>query len=119
MSFIKKGVTRIVFLLGPIVIKVPRFGLGSLSQGHINFLRGCLANWNERLIYRYTKSLLLAPTFWCSWFGLIQIQKRVKPLNRELLKNEEKTMRKFCSDIKSSNFGIDEGRRLVCVDYGD
>lgn len=118
MSFIKKGITRCVFLIGPIVIKFPKFGLGSLSQGHINFLKGCVANWNERLVYRYTKSLLLAPTLWCSWFGLIQIQKRVKLLDRELTKAEKKTMQKFCSDIKSSNFGIYKGR-LVCIDYGD
>lgn len=113
-----RGVTRLVFVFRHFVIKVPR-----LNYGHTNFLCGCLSNWKERQFYKNFKNLpdygnLIIPTLWCSWFGLISIQKRALKLNRELTLEEIKKFSKVCTDIKSANFGIYNGN-LVCIDYGE
>ena len=119
----KIGITRFVFLIGSFAIKIPRFSLKMTNYGHSNFLQGCLANWKERMNYIYFKSIpeiqpLMVPSIWCSWFGLIQVQRRAEPLRRELTKVEANIMSKICTDLKSVNFGIYEGN-LVCLDYGD
>lgn len=105
--------------MGSIAIKIPRFSF----KNHTNFLYGCLSNWKERQFYRDFKDIsgfgdLVVPSLWCSWFGLIQIQRRSKQLGRELTIDEIELMKPICSDIKECNFGIYKGR-LVCLDYGD
>ena len=71
-----RGATRLVFVFKHFVIKIPR-----LNYGHTNFLHGCLSNWKEREFYKNFKNIptthkdLIIPTFWCSWFGLFQIQR--------------------------------------------
>ena len=116
----KKGVTRIVILTKNYAIKIPNF----LYQ-HNHFLQGCYANWSERMLYKMWKDYtdepnlreLIAPSYFCSWFGLIQIQKRVALLNRDLTKGEKKKFKIVAStDLKKENFGILDGR-IVCVDY--
>lgn len=118
MVFKNNGVTRLVFLVGNIAIKIPNF-----TCQHSHFLKGCVANWNERL---YTKSFKglpefldkVSPTLFCSWFGLISIQKRVVILDRHLKDHEKHYFRNQTTDIKKENFGYLKGK-LVCIDYGN
>lgn len=116
---IKHGTNRIVILVGGIAIKVPH-----LFNGHYNFLIGCEANYGER---RYCKMMLgvynnrfydlVAPSMFCSWFGLIQIQRRCV-VNTVPLSN--KKLAKFDNvrngETKAQNFGYYKGK-LVCLDY--
>lgn len=113
------GVTRIVILIGKYAIKVPNF-----TYSHDNFLKGCSANWNERAFCRMFKNTTgteiyhrVAPSYFCSWFGLIQIQARCNPYADSLSKTAlEYLFNQVCTDIKSDNIGIYKGR-LVCFDY--
>lgn len=118
---IRSGVTRNVLVLGKYVIKFPTF------RSHNLFLNGCYSNHSERnfckLWCNYEGDddypnlyLLVAPTKWCSWFGLIQIQERVDIIDRDLEQFEIDMFSPVCTDIKCVNFGIYKGR-LVCVDY--
>lgn len=115
------GVTRIVFLLGRYVVKIPNF----LVQ-HDHFLAGCKANWTERKLWKMFRECegmphrnLFVPSTFCSWFGLIQIQHRaVVRSNDDPLTDEElRTFKNITTDTKASNFGYYKGR-LVCIDYG-
>ena len=115
---IKKGVTRIVLIFQTFVIKIPNF-----TYSHQNFLIGCTSNWNERhfcKIFKGYKDIIwnVSPSIWCSWFGIIQIQKRCKPLNRDLTKEEKRKFKITCNeDFKKENFGY-YNNKLVCLDYG-
>lgn len=122
MIKIQSGVTRIVILLKRFVIKIPNF-----RYGHKQFLEGCCANWSERLYFRTlskcedpeTKQLhhMMAPSLFCSWFGLLQIQERCEPLNRDLTVDECLMYKPLCGeDNKKENFGVYQGR-IVCLDY--
>jgi hypothetical protein len=114
----KNGVTRLVFVFKDYVVKTPKF-----TYSHSHFLNGCYANWSERMFCKVWRNCkkpnlyrLVAPTIWCSWFGLIQIQRKVVILDRNLTARETKRFSCICSDIKIDNFGHYNGR-LVCVDY--
>lgn len=119
MEISRSGITRIVFLFGNFVIKIPNF-----TVHHRHFLQGCYANWSERTTYKYWKKYnykelyqLVCPSYFCSWFGLIQIQKRIRVLDRELTKDEVYMFRGIAGqDIKKENFGYYHGR-IVCLDY--
>lgn len=115
-----KGVTRIVFLIGGYAIKVPNF-----RYEHQHFLNGCYANWNERDYYRrhfkadYKNNMApyAAPSYFCSWFGLIQIQARCLPMKEHLTEEQINFFYPLCgTDIKKENFGWYKGK-LVCLDY--
>jgi hypothetical protein len=113
----KIGTNRIVFYCGNYVIKIPNF-----TYSHTNFLVGCLANWRERDYCKVFKFLpefynLVSPSYFCSWFGLIQIQRKVEVLNRELSESELHQFKGRFGDIHKSNFGWFENK-LVCLDYG-
>lgn len=105
IKYCNHGITRLVLLIGNWAIKVPNF-----EYEHRHFLLGCYTNWQER---DYTKvwnsyppmGKMIAPTVWCSWFGLVSIQKRVLPLGRGLTEEEKKSFEDICSDIKPDNFG--------------
>lgn len=63
---IKKGVTRIVLLIGNIAIKIPNF-----TYCHLHFLNGCYGNWSERNYTKIFKNLpefynKVSPTLFCS-----------------------------------------------------
>lgn len=114
---ITKGTTRIVFMFSKIVIKIPNF-----TYSHQNFLKGCLANYNERWFCLKFKGLKefeesVIPSLFCSAFGLILIQKRAKPLPCHLGAETLDTFKSVCKDIKPNNFGLFRGR-IVCIDYG-
>lgn len=116
-----EGCTRIVFLVGKYVIKIPNF-----KVCHQHFLQGCFANWSERRLYKNFKGAygcepdiieLIAPSYFCSIFGLVQIQARCVVLDRPLTEQELVTFNSICSgDIKQQNFGYYKNK-LVCLDY--
>lgn len=119
----KKGVTRVVFELGRYVIKIPR-----IDNNHLNFLQGCLANWRERNYCKMFKDLpefynKVAPSFFCSWFGLFQIQGRCETRPPEpTLKDLENKLELLSSsnnwDKKVENIGYYKDH-WVWLDYGD
>ncbi len=115
-----KGTTRIVFLTKKYAIKIPNF-----KYCHQYFLQGCYANWSERNYYKIhskanyenNMSEWVVPSYWCSWFGLIQIQAKCKPMLRDLTKKEKDFYHPLCgTDNKKENFGWYK-ERLVCLDY--
>jgi len=110
------GITRTVFVFKNFVIKIP-----NTRYRHRYFIEGCLANWTERQASKNLKHFpdsykIIAPTYFCSWFGLIQIQKRAIQLDRELTEEEKEIFSDLTKDIKSDNVGwIND--KLVCFDY--
>ena len=116
IKYCNNGVTRLVFLVGPWAFKIPNF-----KFEHSHFLLGCHCNWLEK---KYTKVWdgypplgdKIAPTVFCTWFGLLSVQKRVVALQRDLTEEEITLFEGVCSDVKRDNFGLLNGN-LVCVDY--
>lgn len=104
-----------MFPIGGVVLKFPRIGVGQ-----VNFLHGCLANLKERQKTKWgIYKDLIAPSLWCSWEGLVAIQKRVKILEESLPVDLLECFRPLTSDTKPTNFGYREDELLVCCDYGD
>lgn len=113
---IKYGITRIVFVFDNFVIKIPNF-----KCYHLHFLQGCYSNWSERNFNKTFKNTefidLVVPSLFCTWFGLVQIQRKVEILDRELTDAEMKKFETVCSgDFKPPNFGF-YNNNLVCIDY--
>lgn len=112
------GVTRCVLLTSRYAIKFVRM------RNMLHFLQGCYANWSERHLCRQFKTMkghplcdMVAPSLWCSYFGLVQIQVRVEVCttmlsNAELIRLE----RVRNGETKHTNFGYYQGR-IVCLDY--
>jgi hypothetical protein len=116
----KKGITRIVFLIGKYAIKIPNY-----QYQHDHFLQGCYANWSERKYckgfknadYKENMYEWVAPSYFCSWFGLVQIQARCEVNNNNLTDKQKKFYKSLCgTDFKKENFGYLNGK-LVCLDY--
>jgi len=114
---IEKGITRIVINLFGIVIKLPNF-----FNGHFNFLQGCVSNYKERQLYKEFKNLkpisdLICPSYFCSYFGILQIQKRCIVNTKELTEEELKRFEPVRNgESKPINFGF-IGNKMVCLDY--
>jgi len=117
MEIIKSGVTRNVVLIGRYAVKIAKH-----QYKHEHFLQGCVANYCERrvtkIFYSYDcpERYMIAPTVWCSLFGLVSIQLRASLLNRELTDAEIVKFKGICNDIKNDNFGV-LNERVVCIDY--
>ncbi len=117
---LKNGCTRIVFIFNNFVLKIPNY-----RYSHYHFLQGCQSNYSER---NYCKSFknanyegnmydFVAPSFYCSLFGLILIQAKCLPIEKELTDDEKEFYKPLCgTDSKKENFGIYKGK-LVCLDY--
>ena len=119
------GVTRIVFVFKKYVIKIPNF-----THCHLHFIEGCYANWSERLFTKQFKNVdwkwndrpvnshdLIAPTYFCLWFGLFSIQAKAMPMLENLTDEQKKLYEPLCqTDCKKENFGWLNGK-LVCIDY--
>lgn len=129
---IKKGVTRIVLIVFGYAIKIPNF-----TYSHHHFLQGCVCNSSERLFtkqwrpknnpekvgakhYEFILETFekINPTLFCSWFGLISIQKEVKLLGYDIKEIDglKEHFKIVCTDFKSENFGLLNGK-IVCIDY--
>lgn len=134
MRVCRAGVTRIVILIGPWAIKLPRFGYG-WALG----LRGLLCNMQER-DFASTGWPELCPVLWSGWGGWVLVMRRA----RELTETEwerfdyDAFVRRHESDwdidvgsleqiyradgyvpveCKADSFGILDGR-IVALDYG-
>lgn len=106
------GAYRITILIGDYAIKIPSFLYSQKS-----FIYGCYCNMSERLYCINHGTENVSPSLFCSWFGLIQIQRRCKSLERDLTLEEVQEYKYLhCDDIKKENFGYYEGK-LVCLDY--
>lgn len=107
---IKYGITRIVFLIGKYAIKIPN------PKRHLHFLQGCYNNYSERYYCKTVKGTedynLIAPSYFCSWFGIIQIQAKCEPIQNI----EYGVFINLTDDHKPENFGLYNGR-VVCLDY--
>lgn len=113
---IYKGVTRMTILVGNIAIKLPRLG------NHLHFLQGCYSNYSERYFCKTFKEMenwteKVAPSYWCSVFGLVQIQARCIVNTRELTDQELEFFKEVRNgETKPANFGFYR-KKLVCLDY--
>jgi hypothetical protein len=129
----KKGVTRIVLIVFGYAFKIPNF-----TYCQLHFLQGCVGNASERLFTKQWKPSnnksknvgqefselvevtyrKINPTLYCSCFGLIAIQKEVKPLNFDIKTRDDlrEIFKVVCTDFKSENFGLLNGK-IVCIDY--
>lgn len=117
---IKYGITRIVIVFNTFVIKIPNY-----KYNHHHFLQGCYANWSERKFCKDFKNAkykgnlykYVAPSFYCSLFGLFQIQAKCKPMLKDLTNHQKKIYFPLCgTDNKKENFGWYKNN-LVCLDY--
>jgi len=90
-----------------------------------HFLQGCYANWSERTFCRNFKDAKyegnmyewVAPSFWCSWFGLFQIMAKCEPMREHLNEEQIEFYKPLCeTDNKKENFGWYKNK-LVCLDY--
>ena len=111
------GMTRIVLLIGPFAIKIPKPG---------NEEDGRNANRRERHVYRKTKDRRLCPVIWADPEGNILVMQRVDydyPYTKTdyidpiYYRNKFKNFLEFANDMHPGNFGY-IGKRLVMVDYG-
>lgn len=122
MIRIKRGVTRIVFLVGPYAIKVPKPKIWR------HFLLGLLSNMNEKSQWDISlitgKSEYLCPVVWMCFGGWVLVMKRCEPYpslkeDWDLFKEKIiKHLEVHEGDDKPTNYGIFEGR-LVKLDYGE
>ena len=114
---IRKGTNRIVFCIGRYAFKMPNF---TYSQDL--FVRGCYSNLRERKLYKQFKSFNydLCPSFFCSWFGLLQIQLRCQsPVTPEVVDLFNVYKKLFLvSDIKADNIGVYKNKAYI-IDYAD
>ena len=116
---IKKGTNRFVILVGDYAIKIPNIG-----NGHLLFLHGCRANYSERNYCKMMKGVennkyykLVAPSLFCAWFGLLQIQKRCMDISFEITEEHLVQFESIEGESKENNYGLYNGQ-LVCLDYG-
>lgn len=111
---VRKGVTRWVLIFDTFVVKIPR------ATNMLHFLGGCYANWSERNYCKVFKGddrlKLVALSYFCSWFGLCQIQAKCEPISPELKFDKAKFEALCGQDSKNENFGIYKGN-IVCCDY--
>lgn len=121
MRLITKGVTRLVILTQDYAIKIPKPRIWN------HFLRGLLANMEERLIWEIANisdSVLadckehLCPVVWCSWGGWILVMKRAEDLEPDEAFEPIERLKTLCGDHKPANYGKIDGK-LVMLDYGE
>lgn len=118
MIVVKRGSTRTVLLIGKVVVKVP-----STREWRL-FLRGLLANMQERQRWNGTRDARLAQVLWADPLGFVLIMERVSPLPRGFRKYHLNWLLgrgRFDGlpmDPHLGNFGF-RGRSLVLIDYGN
>lgn len=116
-NYIKTGESRLVICVGKYAIKIAK--LSTQKQCFKKFIHGCRANKHEHHYYmnRCTLFKHVAPSIFCSMFGLIQIQTRCKQNYINLTNSQKELFATLCgNDNKPTNFGWLNGN-LVCLDY--
>lgn len=120
MPQIKYGVSRIVFLIGNIAIKIP-----NPFYGDRYFVMGMSGNIHECEIYKLALKVrkgiadpYLAKVYFRLPFGLAVIMKRYNNvLSRPLTQSEIKDIPLTEVDPKIENFAL-ENNQIVVLDYG-
>jgi hypothetical protein len=117
MTIIRDGITRTVLLTRNYAIKFP-----TLRMWPENFLRGMLANMQERYWRKETgRDARLCPVLWCAWLGFVLIMPRVRTFEwkRELHRDSPfwNRFEGLPLDAKSDSLGWHNGK-FVLVDYG-
>jgi hypothetical protein len=118
---IEKGTTRTVFLTKSYALKIPRFWHEYGGHKWKMFLRGILANLDEKYWWSYSyRRNQLCPVIFTFPLGLMIVMKRAETLSiSEYDKAKlEKDFNGLPLDNKISNFGKFENR-IVLVDYAD
>jgi hypothetical protein len=117
MKFHFNGTYRNVLLIGKYAIKFPK--IYSCKA----FLKGCIQNISERQFYEYGEMIynvpirhLIAPSIYCAFMGLFQIQKRCSPNFKDLTDDEKQGFKGITTDTHKYNFGY-YNDKLVCLDY--
>ncbi len=107
-----RGVTREVFLLGPLAFKLPSF------RGWRLFLTGILANLHEKLWWRETDHDHRLNPAWFCLFGFLLVARRIVPL----VEGDTIGLERFAGlplDTKPGNFGWASKGYVVLLDYGN
>lgn len=117
MRLVLTGVTRIVILIGPYAIKIPR-----LNYGWRMLLWGLIGNISEKT-FSDTKWKELCPVLLSFPGGFLNVMRRAEPVPYKLTKKAMWAFREGCdymvpAELKQDSFGILDGK-LVVVDYGD
>lgn len=109
---IKKGMNRVVLLIGRYAIKFPRY------IDHQSFVRGILSNILESVRWKRSHHPALMPVLFTFPFGLLSIQERCDYILPRKLTQEEIDILPFVTvDNNGNNAGIHKGR-IVVFDYG-
>jgi hypothetical protein len=130
MNTCRNGVTRLVILVGPLAIKLPRFGYG-YAMG----LRGLLCNMQERAVWTLGWPQL-CPVLFATWGGWLTVMRRARPLtdeewasctvewiegfrhHRKASIGDKRMVEGIVPvEYKRDSFGVVDGR-IVAVDYG-
>jgi hypothetical protein len=114
----KKGTTRVVYLIGRYAIKMPRINSWK------SFLRGFLANLDERMWYKNSPPLRkekMCPSLMSLFGGFVLISRRATPISKHtwdkgLVKKED--FSPLPLDLKQINFGWYK-HKIVLIDYAD
>lgn len=113
-----KGTTRVVYLMPKYAIKIARINKWN------SFLRGLLANMDERLWYKNSPKEWkdkMCPSFKCLFGGLILICKRAEPITDDIWESsliKEDDFYPIPVDWKKENLGLIKNR-IVIIDYAD
>ena len=115
-----RGATRAVILVGKCAVKIPR------TYSWSTFLRGLLANLQERLFWRSFKSPLLAKIYYSDPLGLVVVMERAD----SVFSDDEPVLRKslevFLRVCESEGLPVDPhysnigkfGKSWRLIDYG-
>lgn len=109
---IAHGMTRLVLLIGPVVIKVPRWRTG------YGWSYGLLANCHEALRWRTLRHPQMARVLWSmpgGWLLVARRYRRYADMDRRAV---EAALPFGGVDTKPGNVALDGGR-LVLLDYGN
>lgn len=115
MIIIRYGLSRLVILIGPVAVKLPRVWA---SDGIT--LLGLIGNTLERDRYaRAGGHPALARVLWCAPLGIVLVMRRYRELAAGPLSPEELSRLPFVNvDNKAENIAV-EGGRYVVLDYGN
>lgn len=118
---VRIGTTRVVVLISRFAVKFPKIDLRHRKYGRRIFLKGLLANLEEKFWYKaYCNSDKVTKVYFTSLFGFVQVSQRAEPLTKEEYdcENMESLFKGYPLDNKIENFGKINGK-IVLVDYAD
>lgn len=112
IDVITSGTTRIVILTKNHAVKIPNF-----TYSYNNFIRGILANNQERYWWHQTHWSTLCPVVFSMWGGLLIIMPRTQPLTQQQF-DQYQIPDYIPAEHKLSSFGM-HNNQIVAIDYGE